>query len=854
MDNPDLQAIVNKVWPALMKEVEKRSTSMEQDLIKRHNIRMMNEMQEVVRQIKIAKVRNDEVLRAYHAKHGELTRAVTDVVEKQQSMNNDIEDVKRKMAQLKQELTLRCGQNTEQLAQLKHTVFTAWQKEKSDVQQRVTQLYRSDLALVLQQCEMKLKENHSQVIGLKKQLRKLTAKVEGNNDDDDEEEEDVATEDDEMMASSSFDLTKILHDSKVDDDHTQPTESKPQQQASTVTPSSGVTTTTPNQQQPTTNTATTSTQQLLQQQITAAQQQATAFAGQSQQRPGTQSSSSSPAPSSVSGMSNISKSIAEVLSSNPAATQSGIAQLMANLPRQQQIQLQLLVQQQQQARQQQQAAQLAATTNTAAAAAHQQQQAARTAAQASASAAAHQEGKTQQATGQEWGGMIQALANKLGTQVPLQQQQQGSTPTPTPSPSTTTQVTNALPPSSSATTTTPCPFFTTFGWCKFGDKCRYVHTSTGREPLRHLPPAMIAQLQQQLSAQVQSGQITGSVGLTQAIAASARQGAQHAAAQAAAQQAAQQQQQQRHTPTATPPPPSSIDQHGARPQVSTTSTPLSSAASATRSGGPTNQQSLMAAQIACQQEAMAMGRAKAKTLPCKFHQIGSGFSGLHLPTGTQADVTAQAAAKAWGTTGLGSNAGAWTTGTAAAASGGAAATGVPSTTTLVPDSTSCSVASAVAAAPNTRPKQLDQQQQQHREASMGSNSSNAPPPPPPGIGNRTTAVVADGDAHDHHHDDVAHEEDVGIRDGEDDTEYDQWNAMTFDLGDGDNLTTTTRKNRLPQSSPSSDFSGPPPGLGIKQKGNEHLTPPPGLVATNTTTSSTNTNTDSNNNKKKTMKR
>ncbi|KAF4729232.1 hypothetical protein FOZ62_010429, partial [Perkinsus olseni] len=83
MDNPDLQAMVNKVWPALMTEVEKKSTSMEQDLIKRHNIRMMNEMQEVVRQIKIAKVRNDEVLRAYHAKHGELTRAVTDVVEKQ---------------------------------------------------------------------------------------------------------------------------------------------------------------------------------------------------------------------------------------------------------------------------------------------------------------------------------------------------------------------------------------------------------------------------------------------------------------------------------------------------------------------------------------------------------------------------------------------------------------------------------------------------------------------------------------------------------------------------------------------------------------------------------------------------
>ncbi len=41
--------------------------ALEQDLIKRHNIKMMNEMQEVVRQIKTAKTKNDEILRGDEA-------------------------------------------------------------------------------------------------------------------------------------------------------------------------------------------------------------------------------------------------------------------------------------------------------------------------------------------------------------------------------------------------------------------------------------------------------------------------------------------------------------------------------------------------------------------------------------------------------------------------------------------------------------------------------------------------------------------------------------------------------------------------------------------------------------------
>jgi di/tripeptidase len=59
-----------------------KMTHMEQELIKRHNIKMMNEMQEVVRQIKQAKTKNDEILRDYHKKQTDLTRSVLEIAEK----------------------------------------------------------------------------------------------------------------------------------------------------------------------------------------------------------------------------------------------------------------------------------------------------------------------------------------------------------------------------------------------------------------------------------------------------------------------------------------------------------------------------------------------------------------------------------------------------------------------------------------------------------------------------------------------------------------------------------------------------------------------------------------------------
>ncbi|KAF4748212.1 hypothetical protein FOZ63_028388, partial [Perkinsus olseni] len=414
---------------------------------------------------------------------------------------------------------------------------------------------------------------------------------------------------------------------------------------------------------------------------------------------------------------------------------------------------------------------------------------------------------------------------------------------------------------------------------------------------------MIAQLQQQLSAQVQSGQITGSVGLTQAIAASARQGAQHAAASAAAAAA-----QQRHTP---PPPPSSDQATAARPQQQHQGASHASTPTASATAQQQQQQSLMAAQIASQQEAMNMGRAKAKTLPCKFHLMGrcaygdrcaynhdisaaagapstpqqhataassqqqhphvseryldqvlgnleqqqsrhrqgadapstarssggfgSGFAGLHLPTGTQADVTAQAAAKAWGTTGL-SNA-AWATNAASAAitsTATAAAAAVPSSASSLASS-----AAAAAAKGGSRANvhhQSSTKPHQQQQPSTATSSTNAPPP---GIGRSTR----DDDNKHHHH----HEEDMGIRDGEDDTEYDQWNAMTFDLGDDPAPSSSTAAGgagAAGNSAQSSDFSGPPPGLGIKKGGD--LPPPPGLAAA----ASSNDNTNNTNNKKK----
>ncbi|KAF4745695.1 hypothetical protein FOZ63_013647, partial [Perkinsus olseni] len=159
----------------------------------------------------------------------------------------------------------------------------------------------------------------------------------------------------------------------------------------------------------------------------------------------------------------LTKRIAELIKrqSGNVSSQPAIAQLLAHLPQQQQQQLQQLLQQQQQKS-------YGAGTTT------QQQSVMRA---MNASAAAQQQQRQQQQQQQ------QQQQRSFGQSVLSQ--------------------TSAASPSVGL-----CPFISTFGWCKFGDNCQFIHVTNNREPLRHLPPAMIAQLQQQHSAQVLSGQIT----------------------------------------------------------------------------------------------------------------------------------------------------------------------------------------------------------------------------------------------------------------------------------------------------------------------------------------------------------
>ncbi len=184
--------------------------------------------------------------------------------------------------------------------------------------------------------------------------------------------------------------------------------------------------------------------------------------------------------------------------------------------------------------------------------------------------------------------MIQSLAQQLHFQVNQAQQKA----------------------SSSAPNTVNCPYFSMFGWCKFGDRCRYVHNPSGKEPLRNLPQSVIQTLQNQLAS--------GSTELT-------TQTLMAALAGVAARQS---------TTHATPPPTSS--------------------AAATPN---TIQQAMIQAQIQAQQEAAQMGLAKAKLIPCKFFAIGRCAYGdrcaySHGGGSAAADSTAAAAAAAWGKTGL----------------------------------------------------------------------------------------------------------------------------------------------------------------------------------------------------------
>ncbi|EER16560.1 hypothetical protein Pmar_PMAR017444 [Perkinsus marinus ATCC 50983] len=513
-----------KVWPLVMDNVEKRMNQMEQALIKRHNVKMMNEMQEVVRQITTAKTRNEEILLAYNTRLGEITRALTDLAEKQTS-SDSVDDLKRQINLLRQHLNIRCGQTSEQVGQLKQSVIITLQRERTEMQQRMSQLMRNDLTMVIHQVDRRLKEGHAQMLALNRVVRELCSLTEGG--------EGLLTEilPNDEGSLPSLEPSKILNDNSRGSNtggtsvSTSSFPRQQQQQQQQQTQPQGMSTTLPGFNRP---------------------QGSTSGAGAAAAATSSSSSSAmninSAAPKAASGnaaqQAALTKRIAELIKRQGVnvSSQPAIAQLLAHLPQQQQQQLQQLLQQQQQQQQQQQKTTYGMAPST----------------------------------GQ------QTSLRSLNTQAQQQQQQRQQ------------RALNSLSqqgPSNVVASAGLCPFISTFG---------YMHMISNREPLRQLPSAMIAQLQQQYAAQVLSGQITTSAELMQAIANSG---------------AAKQNQATTTTTAGAGAGMQSVFQAG----TATVSTPSSS------TSGP--QHDLIASQIAHQQEGLSMG-AKAKTISCKFNAVG----------------------------------------------------------------------------------------------------------------------------------------------------------------------------------------------------------------------------------------
>ncbi|KAF4684999.1 hypothetical protein FOZ60_007051, partial [Perkinsus olseni] len=494
-------------------------------LIKRHNVKMMNEMQEVVRQIMTAKTRNEEILLAYNTRLGEITRALTDLAEKQSS-SKEVDDVKRQINQLRQLLNIRCGQTTEQVAQLKQSVIITLQRERTEMQQRISQLMRNDLTMVIHQCDRRLKEGHAQTLALKKVLRQLCNIIDGG--------ETLVTElPDDEGPSPALEASKILNDN-------------PRLTTGGGGNASGLTAAGFPRQQP---------QQQAQQQTISPSVQGFNRPQASATTPATPTSNNNTTPIATNAASGsaaqqaaLTKRIAELIKrqSGNVSSQPAIAQLLAHLPQQQQQQLQQLLQQQQQKS-------YGAGTTT-------QQQSVMRAMNASAAAQQQQQRQQQQQQQRSFWSICsvtdirgEPLGRALSLYFDLRM----------------VQIRRQLP-------------------------VLFIHVTNNREPLRHLPPAMIAQLQQQHSAQVLSGQITSSAELMQAIANTG-----------VAKQAQQTQ------PGATSSTSQSTFQADTTASVSSSSSSSSSA----------TQQDLIAAQIAHQQEGVSMG-PKAKTIPCKFNSAG----------------------------------------------------------------------------------------------------------------------------------------------------------------------------------------------------------------------------------------
>ena len=559
------QDIMDAIWPVMMDDIEKKMIHMEQEMIKRHNIKMMNEMQEVVRQIKQAKTKNDEILRDYHKKQTDLTRSVLEIAEKYATMRSELDEIKRQNLVNKQQLTHRCDQTTDQVAQLKHAVFTAWQKEKTEIQQKVSQSYRGDLALVLGQFDAKLRDNFAETSKLRHEIKRLTAKMNG------EDPESVAFE------MPSYVDTAVAAVSRLP-----AVEATQQQEPAAAEPLTSPTaamsappglSATPAQAAPAAAAAASASVNL-----SSLTQNLAAFIARQQANQG------GPAPGGP-----------------PQVNLAMLQQFMQTLPRQQQLQLQMLLQQH---RAQQQAGSTPPATSTpppvAASATPSVPPGLGINPSAPAAISAAASPGTPAAT------MIQSLAQQLQLQVNAAQQKA----------------------STAAPGTVTCPFFAMFGWCKFGDRCRYVHQPTGKEPLRNLPQSVIQTLQNQLAS--------GSTAETTQTLMTALAGI------AAKQNAA----------VASPTPAAAA--------------PTAAAPAALSSGTNIVQQAMIQAQIQAQQEAAQMGAAKAKTMHCRFFAIGrcaygdrcaynhsavGGATSAEWGRDTSSQVAAAAAA-AWGKTDL----------------------------------------------------------------------------------------------------------------------------------------------------------------------------------------------------------
>jgi hypothetical protein len=504
------QDMVDALWPLMMKDVEGKMVQMEQELIKRHNIKMMNEMQEVVRQIKQAKTKNDETLRDYNKKIGDMARTLAELVDKFTSMRADIDEIKRQSLITKQQLGHRCDQVTDQVTQLKQAVFAAWQREKTEMQHAFSQSLRSDLSHVTSQIDARMKSHLADTAKIRNDLNKLTAVMNGQDPD------------------------KVI---QIPPEFIPPTSLPPLQPVVAATPAP----------EPTTTPA------------------PTAAAG-----PTSYAAAASAAASSVGiDLQVLTTKLATYIANQQA--QSGasrpptvdaqmLQQFMQTLPRNEQLQLQAMLQKQRAQSTAQRPPQPVVPPTPV-----QQPAAAAPTTPAPAVAA----------------GMIQSLAQQLHNQVNQAQQRAATSPP---------QSVN-------------CPYNSMFGWCKFGDRCRYLHQQSGKEPLRNLSQAVIQTLQNQLA--------TGATELT-------TQTLMGALAGVAARQ--------------------------------TTPAPAPDA----------NQDLLLEKQIQAQQEAVKIGLAKAKMMPCAFISIGRCAYGdkcaySHASAAAAApvaDTAAAAAAAAWGKTGL----------------------------------------------------------------------------------------------------------------------------------------------------------------------------------------------------------